>query len=130
MDKRVAFIIEDNVELGYIYAAALEMANFKVERLIDGQSAVDRLDTAIPDLIVLDMNLPYVSGQQIYQRLRQDRRFDNTPIIIATANSLLAETLPSQLTGQDCLLIKPVSPSKLRELTRQFYPQNQSLSYR
>lgn len=122
MTKRVAFIIEDNIELGYIYAAALEMSNFRVERLIDGQSAVERLDIAVPDLIVLDMNLPYVSGQHIYQKLRRDPRFNNTPIIIATANSLLAETLSSQLTGQDCLLIKPVSPSKLRELTRQFYP--------
>jgi DNA-binding response OmpR family regulator len=129
MNKRVAFIIEDNVELGYIYAAALEMSNFTVERLIDGQSAIDRLNTTTPDLIVLDMNLPYVSGQQIYQKLRQDHRFDRTPIIIATANSLLAERMPSQLTGQDCLLIKPVSPSKLRELTRQFYPQNQTVSY-
>ena len=123
MTQRVPYIIEDNVELGYIYAAALEMSNFRVERLIDGQSAVDRLETTVPDLIVLDLNLPYVSGQHIYKQLRGDRRFDDTPIIIATANSLLAETLPGQLTGQDCLLIKPVSPSKLRELTLQLYPQ-------
>ncbi len=123
MTSRLAFIIEDNIELGYIYAAALEMSNFKVERLIDGQSAVDRLEATVPDLIVLDLNLPYVSGHHIYHQLRNDERFNNTPIIIATANSLLAETLPSQLTGQDCLMIKPVSPSKLRELTRQLYPQ-------
>jgi DNA-binding response OmpR family regulator len=121
-NRRVAFVIEDNVELGYIYAAALEMANFKVEHLVDGKQALDRLEREVPDLVILDMNLPHVSGHYIYKKVRADERFATTPIIIATANSLIAEALGSELGEKDHLLIKPVSPSQLRNLAKTMFP--------
>lgn len=121
-NRRIAFVIEDNMELGYIYAAALEMANFKVEHLVDGKQALQRLDGEVPDLIILDMNLPQVSGHYIYKQVRADDRFINTPIVIATANSLIAEALSSELAATDTLLIKPVSPSQLRNIAKGLYP--------
>jgi DNA-binding response OmpR family regulator len=121
--KRVAFVIEDNVEIGYIYAAALEMSNYKVEHLVDGKQALERLDREVPDLVILDMNLPHVSGHYIYKKVRADDRFANTPIIIATANSLIAEALSSELGEKDHLLIKPVSPTQLRNIAKTIYPK-------
>lgn len=120
--KRHAFVIEDNVELGYIYAAALEMSNYKVEHIVDGKQALQRLEAEVPDLIILDMNLPHVSGHYIYKWLRGEKRFAEMPIIIATANSLIAEALNAELAEKDHLLIKPVSPSQLRNLVKTLHP--------
>ncbi|HEX2622728.1 MAG TPA: response regulator [Phototrophicaceae bacterium] len=122
MKKRVALVVEDNIELGYIYAAALEMADFSVEHIIDGKQALQRMEGKIPDLVVLDMNLPHVSGHFIYKNLRSDEKFTGMPVIIATANSLLAEALGPVMGPRDVLLIKPISPTQLRNIARGLFP--------
>lgn len=120
MSNPLALIIEDNVELGYIYAASLETLNFDIEHIEDGKDALDRLDSDnIPRLIILDMNLPRVSGHYIYKRIRSDERYAETPVIIATANTLIAEALQSEIIGIDRLLVKPVSPSQLRKVVQE-----------
>lgn len=120
MSNPLALIIEDNVELGYIYAASLETLNFDIEHIEDGKDALDRLDTdIIPRLIILDMNLPRVSGHYIYKRVRSDERYSETPVIIATANTLIAEALQSEIVEIDRLLVKPVSPSQLRKVVQE-----------
>jgi CheY-like chemotaxis protein len=118
MSKPLALIIEDNEELGYIYAAALQTIDFEIENIMDGRAALERLEQVVPGLIVLDMNLPFVSGHYIYKKVRGEPRFDRTPIIIATANALIAEALASELGPADRLMVKPVSPSQLRNMAR------------
>lgn len=127
MANKLALIVEDNVELGTIYAAALEAADFEIEHVVDGRQALQRLDELTPTLIVLDMNLPYVSGHYIYKKVRADQRFARTPIIIATANALIADALGGEIDAMDKLMIKPVSPSQLRITAINIVQQAQDL---
>lgn len=115
---RLAVIIEDNVELAVIYSASIEMFEYDVETIADGKKALQRLTEVVPDLIILDMNLPHVSGHYIYKKLRSDENFNNCPIIIATANALIADALRHELAPGDFLLVKPVSPSQLRNTVK------------
>ena len=119
MNYRFALIIEDNESLGTIYQMALQEAFFDSECVLDGKQALDRLKEVVPDLIILDMNLPRVSGHYILKAIRADSRLANTYVIIATANSPMAEALQPQLSDMDTILIKPVSPSELRNLAMQ-----------
>lgn len=116
MSKRFALIIEDNREIGDIYATTLQMAGFETETVLDGKLALDKLDERAPDLIILDMNLPQVSGHYIYKTIRSNRRLDNTVVIISTANTLVGTMLGEGLAYQDQLLLKPVTPRQLREV--------------
>jgi DNA-binding response OmpR family regulator len=115
---RLAFIIEDNQELGLIYAASIEIFDYEAEIIGDGKKALERLAETVPSLIILDMNLPHVSGHFIYKRLRSDALFNGCPIIIATANALIADALKNELTPGDHLLVKPISPTQLRNLVK------------
>lgn len=124
----LALIVEDNMELGMIYAAALESADFEIEHIADGRLALQRLDELTPTLIILDMNLPHVSGHYIYKKVRADERFARTPIIIATANALIADALGGEIAAMDRLMIKPVSPSQLRTAAISIVKQAQGLS--
>ncbi len=121
---RLALIIEDNVELAYIYGAALEALNYETENIEDGKKALQRLTEVVPDLIILDMNLPHVSGHYIYKKLRSDDKFTHTPIIIATANQLIADALREEIGGLDRLLVKPVSPTQLRNIAKEILEQS------
>lgn len=116
MTQRLALIIEDNGDIAYIYDEGLRAANFITDIVMDGKVALERLKTTVPDLIVLDMNLPRVSGHYLFKEIRADERLNNTPIIIATANSPMADALRPLISDIDFILIKPVSASQLRDL--------------
>ena len=78
--NRLAYVIEDDVDLATIYSEALRMAGFKVETLLDGQAAYDRIKERRPDFVLLDMHLPHISGNEIlwlswFDDLLEDLRF-------------------------------------------------------
>ncbi len=116
MQDPFALIIEDNESLANIYEEALQAAYFQTEIIADGREAAERLKVVVPDLIVLDMNLPHVSGHYLFKEIRADERLVNTYVIIATANTPMAEALQSQIGEMDMILVKPVLPSQLRDL--------------
>lgn len=113
MSQKFALIIEDDPKLAKIFSLALTSGDFATELINDGRTALKQLKHLIPDVIVLDLHLPYVSGQEILWQIKQDDRLANTHVIIATADALLAEELESQA---DIVLLKPISVSQLKEL--------------
>jgi two-component system chemotaxis response regulator CheY len=62
-----------------------------------------------------------VSGHYILKQIRSDERLAQTPVIIVTANTPMAEALSSQLTELDTLLIKPISAQELRDRAKDMY---------
>ena len=119
LNKRpLALIIEDDQEQAGIFARALEMAEFEAEIIPDGKAALDRLAAVVPDLVVLDLQLPYVSGDDILHRIRADERLAKTRVILATANPLMASSLREE---SDLVLIKPVSFFQLSELAARLH---------
>ena len=116
MAKKQALIVEDNREIGEIYSLTLRMLNYAVEHITDGKEALDYLEKNMPDVIILDMNLPQVSGHYIYKQIRSNSSLDHVFIVISTANNLLADALEDELGSNDTLLMKPVSPRQLKEI--------------
>lgn len=112
----LVLIIEDQHDIGMMYEETLQMAGFRTEHIADGNLAMERLGGVAPDLIVLDMNLPHVSGHYLLKEIRADGRLHRVPVIIATANAVIANALQNELGEFDALLIKPVRPQELREL--------------
>jgi len=110
--KSLAMIIEDDPLLNEIIALTLE-ADFEIHTCADGISAWKRLSEVTPQLVILDLNLPGMSGKEILTKIRADDRFKNTRVILATADERQAETLTD---AADIVLLKPVSPAQLREL--------------
>lgn len=116
MTIKKALIIEDNKEIGEIYRLTIGMIGYECEQITNGKVALDRLDAEIPTIIILDMNLPEVSGHYLYKKIRASPNYDKVPVIISTANMLVARSLESELHPQDRLLVKPVHPRALTDL--------------
>jgi DNA-binding response OmpR family regulator len=112
MTGRLAFIIEDDPQLNQIFYLSLKQA-FSIETYKDGDAALAGLENTIPDLIVLDLNLPGTPGRVLLQKIHADARLAKTRIILTTADDRQAEVLRDQA---DVVLLKPVSPALLREL--------------
>jgi two-component system cell cycle response regulator DivK len=117
--NRYAMIIEDNEDLAIIFAEALQAAGFSTGIIQDGDTALRRLKSSVPSIIILDLHLPHVSGEKILQQIRTDERLAETKVIIATADPRMADMLKDRA---DLVLLKPISFGQLRDLAARLSP--------
>jgi DNA-binding response OmpR family regulator len=108
-----ALIIEDDKDAGIIFANALQEAGFESEIIQTGDTALARLADTTPGVVVLDLDLPRVSGAEVLRRIRADARLAGTRVIVATAHPDLAVGLEEKA---DLVLLKPISFIQLRDL--------------
>lgn len=114
-----ALVVEDDQDLARLFAIALEDAGFSTTVMFAGDAALAHLETAVPDLLVLDLYLPHVSGIDILQQIRKDKRFARTRVIVVTAGVRAAEMLQDQA---DLVLVKPLDFAQLRDLAVRLAP--------
>ena len=112
-NKPVVFIIEDDIKLGNVFSLTLQLAQIDAELIANGKTALTRLSESTPDLVILDVHLPYVSGDEILRFIRADERLAQVPVILATADSRHADYLREKA---EIVLLKPISPKQLGEL--------------
>lgn len=115
MMDRFALIVEDDKNLVEIFSLALQGAGLETEAVRDGQKALDRLADITPTVVVLDLHLPKVSGEEILEYIRNTERLEETRVMLTTADALWGEELREE---GDVVLLKPISPGQLRDLAR------------
>jgi two-component system response regulator RegX3 len=103
-------LVEDEPSLAETVRYALDREGFDVEVATDGQSALDRFAAAAPDLIVLDLMLPVVSGLDVCRRIRAT---STVPIVIVTAKDSEADKVTGLELGADDYVTKPFSVREL-----------------
>lgn len=114
-DYPLALIIEDDVDLASIFAEALQAAQFKTEIIPDGAVAQSRLQEIVPQLVVLDLHLPHVSGEALLRQIRSTPALAKLKVVIASADPITADMLSPE---SDLVLVKPISFSQLRDLAQ------------
>ena len=117
--KPFAMIIEDDRDTVALFRHILDFAGYKTEIVLRGEKALERLSVITPDVILLDLNLPGVSGMKILETIREDDRLANVPVIVITGHSHMALGLQHQT---DLLLLKPVSIDQLTNLILRLHP--------
>lgn len=112
-------VIDDDVDLVDVISYALRREGFNVQIAVDGQQAVQRLKAGRPDVILLDIRLPKVSGLEVLKRIREA---DNVPVIVLTALNDEETILKAFSLGADDFITKPFSPrqltARIRAVTR------------
>jgi DNA-binding response OmpR family regulator len=105
-------VIEDNRDILANVLDYLQLKGYTVDCAQDGLSGLHLAVSENYDLIVLDIMLPGIDGNQLCQRLRDDARLD-TPIIMLTARDQLEDRLKGLHSGADDYLVKPFALSEL-----------------
>jgi CheY-like chemotaxis protein len=114
MTDQLALIIEDDFDASQIFSKALEVQGFKTEAIHDGEKALERLRTAAPYIIVLDLHLPNVDGTEILAWVRSMPALKETLVIVVTADARMGETLDDKA---DLVLLKPATFTQIRDFT-------------
>lgn len=121
MSEPLALIVEDDEDINEIFCQALASAGFSIHSARDGQAALEFLKGMTPNIVILDLHLPNVSGEAILRTIRADARMEKVRVVITTADASFGEYLRDQA---DFVMIKPVSYVQLRDLTKRLNPQN------
>lgn len=115
MDKPTALIVEDDRDIVALFRHVLDVAGYQTEIVLDGKEAMDRLDVMRPNIVLLDLQLPRVSGIDILKRMRDEERLMRVPVVVITAYAPYADSLPVE---PDLLLLKPVDINQLSSLVQ------------
>ncbi len=99
-------VIEDEPGVAEILQINLEAAGHTVTTLPDGQAALAALDGDPPDLVVLDLNLPHVSGFRVIEVMRRTPGWADVPVVVVTAYNF-EEAVDVVRAGIDDFLTKP-----------------------
>ncbi len=105
-----ALIVDDDRVLADVLAFTLRREGFEIVLAHDGEAAVQRFAEELPDLIVLDVNMPRLDGFAVCSRIR---RLADTPIILLTVRSEEDDIVRGLELGADDYLTKPFSPRQL-----------------
>jgi two-component system response regulator TctD len=109
-------LVEDNRALSDWLARTLQRDRYTVECAYDGNDANHRLRTESYDLVILDLGLPQMSGEDVLRRLRA--RDDNVPVLILTARDTVQERVGGLDIGADDYVAKPFDVAELEARIR------------
>jgi CheY-like chemotaxis protein len=111
--KRV-LVVDDNVDAAESIAMILRLSGYDVRCVYDGPSVLQAAKAYRPDVVVLDIGLPGLSGYDVARELRQQSEFRRTPLVAVTGYGQEEDRRRSQEAGFDYHLTKPVDPEALQ----------------
>lgn len=122
-----ALVVDDDPELRAALTRALKLDGYDVTAVSNGLKALEAMPEVTPDVVVLDLMMPYVGGLEVCRRLRA--KGDRTPILVLTARDEVGDRVEGLDAGADDYLVKPFAleelRARLRALLRRSKPQAQ-----
>lgn len=121
MSRRI-LVIDDNEDNRRIMRDTLASAGFELIEAATGEDGIKAAETAQPDLILTDIQLPGVDGYEVTRRVKANPALRHTPVIAVTSYALSGDDLKALDAGCDAYVAKPFSPRTLLAKVREFLP--------
>jgi two-component system sensor kinase len=116
MNTNKILVIEDEINIRENIIELLQLKNYDVQSAANGQDALDLLDSWTPDLIISDIMMPVMNGQEFYEIMKESRALCAIPFIFLTAKKEPNLRQKSLLDGVDDFISKPFKAKDLLEL--------------
>lgn len=113
-------VVDDFEPIRNMFVDVLTRLNLDVVSAENGEDALRQIYTEKPDLVVLDVDLPRMSGLEVLSRIRSSVMTKDIRVIIVTANHVVEHT--DNISEADLVLIKPVSPIDLANFVNRLLP--------
>ena len=120
MPKKI-LACDDEKHIVRLVQVNLERAGYEVVTAMDGKEALQKVADENPDLVVLDVMMPYMDGFEVLQNLRRNPSTRDIPVIMLTAKAQDADVFKGWQSGVDCYLTKPFNPMELLSFVKRIF---------
>jgi len=106
-------LVDDEPSLRTAVEAYLSDSGFKVETASNGKEGLEKLQSAVPDLVIADIMMPEMDGYALLSAMREDPRLKNVPVVFLTARGMKSDRIQGYQARCDAYLSKPFDPEEL-----------------
>jgi CheY-like chemotaxis protein len=115
MDQKTVLIIEDEEDAAELFAEMMRVSGFRVVKTSKSRPAISLMSSEKPDVILLDIMMPEISGLDILRQMRREPELANIPVIVVTAKSMPSDIKNGMEAGASTYLTKPVGFLELKD---------------
>jgi CheY-like chemotaxis protein len=112
-EQPLVLVVEDYQDAREMYAAYLQFSGFDVAEATNGVEAIEKAQTLVPDIVLMDLALPRMDGWEATRRLKNDERTKNIPVVALTGHALAGHAEGARQAGCDAFVTKPCLPDAL-----------------
>ncbi len=116
MPKKI-LIVDDDQIVSLTIKRVLELKGYQIAIALNGEEGLEKTKSSPPDLIILDLMLPKLSGEEVCKKIRQDEKLEHLPIIMLTAKSFDTDRIIGKVLGANYYMTKPFNINELLENT-------------
>src|SRR4051794_19425475 len=120
MAKKI-LAVDDERHIVRLVEVNRQRAGYNVVTAFDGKEALEKVKSEKPDLVVLDVMMPYMDGFEVLKNLKADPSTAEIPVIMLTAKAQDADVFRGWQSGVDCYLTKPFNPMELLTFVKRIF---------
>jgi signal transduction histidine kinase len=113
LERPLVLVVEDNAEMNRFVCQTLSV-EYRTESALDGRTGLEKALRSVPDLVLTDLVMPGMSGDQLVQAIRNSPELDDTPVVLLTARTEEALRVRLLREGAQDYLLKPFAADELR----------------
>jgi twitching motility two-component system response regulator PilG len=117
----VVMVIDDSPTIRKLVAVTLERQGYKVVIAADGMQAISKLNETSPDLVLLDINMPYMDGHQVCKVLKGNSATKQVPIVMLSGKDGFIDKVRARISGATEFITKPVDPNILLAVVQKYF---------
>lgn len=115
MNEKTVLIIEDEEDAAELFAEMMRVSGFRVVKITTSAPAMDVLTKEKPDLVILDIMMPDISGLDVLRQMRGDPTLTHIPVVVVSAKGTPTDIKTGMDAGASTYLTKPVGFLELKE---------------
>ena len=119
-NQHTIMVVDDSITIRKVTTRFLERNNYKVVTAKDGVDALQKLQKVVPDVLLLDIEMPRMDGYELAAQIRKDEKLANIPIIMITSRTGDKHRNRAMELGVNCYLGKPYNEDQLLERIERF----------
>lgn len=119
-EKKKILIVDDNEDIVITYRVVLDRMGYEVAQAYDGLQCLEYMEKQKPDLVLLDVRLPGLSGAKVCRSIKETSQTSDVPVVAITA-SMSADTREKMSeVGADEFLLKPIDANDLNRVVKKY----------
>lgn len=115
---KLILVVDDEAHITHVVALKLTNAGYRVLTAGDGEEAFEVASSEKPDLVITDLQMPYMSGLELSKKMRRTADLSSTPVLMLTARGYALDQSELGQTNIKAVLSKPFSPRDVLEKAR------------